>query len=135
VRKYISVDGGMADNIRPALYMAKYEAAIANRMIDTDEEMVTIAGKCCESGDILVKDIEMPRAAENDILAIFSTGAYGQSMSSNYNRIPKPAVVLVNNGNSSIISKRETYDEIIQNDLIPERLIYSSAGELEAVNG
>lgn len=122
VRKYIAVDGGMSDNIRPALYSARYEAAVANRMRDKRSDMVTIAGKCCESADILIKDIEMPEAKENDVLAIFSTGAYGQSMSSNYNRIPKPPVVLVNDGRSYIISKRETYDELILNDVIPERL-------------
>lgn len=123
IRKYIAVDGGMGDNIRPALYSARYEAAIANRMDDKNSETVTIVGKCCESGDILIKDIDIPEVKENDILAIFSTGAYGQSMSSNYNRIPKPAVVLVNDGLSYIISKRETYDEIIRNDVLPERLI------------
>jgi diaminopimelate decarboxylase len=122
VRKYIAVDGGMADNIRPALYSAEYEAAIANRMEDLNDEVVTIAGKCCESADILIRDIQMPKVNENDILAIFSTGAYGQSMSSNYNRIPKPAVVLVYRGQSYIISKRETYDELIMNDIIPEKL-------------
>lgn len=121
VRKYIAVDGGMADNIRPALYSARYEAAIANKMLDTIGEVVTIAGKCCESGDILIKDIEIPKVEENDLLAILCTGAYGQSMSSNYNRIPKPAVVLVNDGCSYIISKRETYEEIIKNDVIPDR--------------
>lgn len=123
VRKYIAVDGGMSDNIRPALYSARYEAAIANRMKDECSDMVTIAGKCCESADILIKDIEIPVVKENDVLAIFSTGAYGQSMSSNYNRIPKPPVVLVNNGRSYIISKRETYDELIVNDVIPDRLM------------
>lgn len=121
IRKYIAVDGGMVDNIRPALYSARYEAAVANRMNDENGEIVTIVGKCCESGDILIKDIEMPCIKENDIVAIFSTGAYGQSMSSNYNRIPKPAVVLVEDGASCIISKRETYDEIIRNDILPDR--------------
>lgn len=123
VRKYVAVDGGMGDNIRPALYSAKYEAVIANRMGDEKVELVTIVGKCCESGDILIKDIQIPCAKEDDILAIFSTGAYGQSMSSNYNRIPKPAVILVKDGMSCIISKRETYDEVIGNDILPERFI------------
>lgn len=121
VRKYISVDGGMVDNIRPALYKAEYEAAISNRVLDSKDEVVTVAGKCCESGDILIKDIKMPKVKENDILAIFSTGAYGESMASNYNRIPRPAVVLVYKGESYVISKRETYEEIIQNDVVPER--------------
>lgn len=122
VRKYIAVDGGMADNIRPALYSARYEAAIANRMDGKEEELVTVVGKCCESGDILIKDIHIPKVEEGDIIAIFTTGAYGQSMSSNYNRIPKPAVVLVNKSESYIISKRETYDEVIKNDVLPEAL-------------
>lgn len=122
VRKYIAVDGGMVDNIRPALYKAQYEAALANRMNDTREETVTVAGKCCESSDILIRDIEMPEVKENDILAVFSTGAYGQSMSSNYNRIPKPPVVLVYRGNDFLISKRESYDEVIKDDVMPERL-------------
>jgi len=123
VRKYIAVDGGMVDNIRPALYRARYEAGIANRMRDVAGEVVTIAGKCCESSDILIKDIELPKVRENDILAIFTTGAYGQSMSSNYNRIPKPAVVLVNDGKDYLISKRETYDDVIKNDILPERFM------------
>lgn len=123
IRKYIAVDGGMGDNIRPALYSARYEAAVANRVNDMYDETVTIVGKCCESGDVLIKDIEMPEVGTGDILAVLSTGAYGQSMSSNYNRIPKPAVVLVRDGGSSVISRRETYDEIIRNDMLPERLI------------
>ncbi len=122
IRKYVIVDGGMTDNIRPALYRAKYEAAVANRMNSSDCEVVTIAGKCCESGDILVKDINMPKVNTGDIISIFSTGAYGLSMSSNYNGIPKPCVVLVNDGGSYVISKRETYDEIIENDIIPDEL-------------
>lgn len=122
VRKYVAVDGGMSDNIRPALYSARYEAAIANRMRDKCSDMVTIAGKCCESADILVRDIEIPAASEDDILAIFSTGAYQQSMSSNYNMLPRPPVVLVNGGASYVISKRETYDELLINDVIPDRL-------------
>ena len=95
VRKYVSVDGGMTDNIRPALYNAEYECIIANRIEGNSEETVTIAGKCCESGDILLEDIKLPEVKSGDILAIMTTGAYGYSMASNYNRIPKPAVVMV----------------------------------------
>lgn len=91
IRKYVSVDGGMSDNIRPALYSANYESLIANRVFDNSKEIVTVAGKCCESGDVLLNSIEMPRMETGDILAIMSTGAYGHSMANNYNRIPKAA--------------------------------------------
>lgn len=118
VRKYISVDGGMTDNIRPALYNAEYECAIANRMEGETEETVTIAGKCCESGDILLEHVKLPEIKSGDILAIATTGAYGYSMSSNYNRIPKPAVVMVKDSQARLICKRETYEDILKNDVI-----------------
>lgn len=92
IRKYVSVDGGMSDNIRPALYSANYESLIANRVFDNSKEIVTVAGKCCESGDVLLNSIEMPRMETGDILAIMSTGAYGHSMANNYNRIPKAEI-------------------------------------------
>src|SRR5699024_664748 len=95
VRKYVSVDGGMADNIRPALYEAKYDAIIANKATLPKKETVSIAGKCCESGDMLIWDLQVPTVEHGDILAMFSTGAYGYSMASNYNRFAKPAVVFV----------------------------------------
>ena len=118
VRKYVSVDGGMTDNIRPALYNAEYECAIANRIESTSEEIVTIAGKCCESGDILLENVKLPEVKSGDILAIATTGAYGYSMSSNYNRIPKPAVVMVKDNQSRLICKRESYEDLLKNDVI-----------------
>lgn len=116
IRKYVSVDGGMSDNIRPALYSANYESLIANRVFDNSKEIVTVAGKCCESGDVLLNSIEMPRMETGDILAIMSTGAYGHSMANNYNRIPKAAVVSVSNGISKVMCKRETYEDLIRNE-------------------
>ncbi|HHD2824497.1 TPA: diaminopimelate decarboxylase [Clostridium perfringens] len=116
IRKYVSVDGGMSDNIRPALYSANYESLIANRVFDNSKEIVTVAGKCCESGDVLLNSIEMPRMETGDILAIMSTGAYGHSMANNYNRIPKAAVVSVSNGISKVMCKRETYEDLLRNE-------------------
>ena len=120
VRKYVAVDGGMTDNPRPALYQAKYEAAIANRMNEKVSETVSIAGKCCESGDMLIWDIELPEAESGDILAVSSTGAYNYSMSSNYNRNLKPAVVFVSGGKAKVVVKRETYEDLIRNDVLLE---------------
>ncbi len=117
IRKYVSVDGGMTDNPRYALYKAKYEALLANRANDKKSELVTIAGKCCESGDLLIKDIMMPEIHAGDILTVLATGAYNYSMSSNYNRIPKPPVILVSKGKARIIVKRETYEDIVRNDM------------------
>jgi len=117
VRKYVSVDGGMSDNIRPALYDAKYEAVIANRVNAEEKELVSIAGKCCESGDMLIWDLNLPKSQSGDYLAMFSTGAYGYSMASNYNRFAKPAVVFVENGKSQLVVKRESNEDIIKNDL------------------
>lgn len=122
VRTYVSVDGGMTDNPRYALYQSKYEAVIANRADAPRVQTVTIAGKCCESGDLLAKDIKMPEIQAGDILAMLATGAYNYSMSSNYNRIPRPPIVLVKNGRARVIVKREDYDDIIRNDVIPEDL-------------
>jgi len=120
IRKYVRVDGGMADNIRPALYEAKYEAAVANKMgkaANKDLEKVTIAGKACESGDILIKDIELPRLEAGDILAIPCCGAYCIPMSSNYLSLPKPAVVMVKDGNANLIRRRETYKDLTKCDI------------------
>jgi diaminopimelate decarboxylase len=116
VRKYVSVDGGMADNIRPALYEAKYEAVVANRLDAPPEETVTIAGKYCESGDILITDLHAPRLTSGDMLALPASGAYCLAMSSNYNASPRPAVVLVNQGQARVIRRRETYDDLMQWD-------------------
>ncbi len=117
VRKYLSVDGGMTDNIRPALYNAKYEALIANKAIEALEEKVTIAGKCCESGDILIQDIEIQKAESGDILAILSTGAYGFSMASGYNKIARPAVVFVRNSEARVVVKRQSYEDLIKEEV------------------
>lgn len=117
VRKYLAVDGGMSDNIRPALYSAKYEAVLANRPLAKTNETVSIAGKCCESGDMLIWDLPLPETEEEDILAVFCTGAYGYSMSNNYNRIPRPAVVFVENGKATLVVKRETYEDLVRHDL------------------
>ncbi|MFC4404303.1 diaminopimelate decarboxylase [Gracilibacillus xinjiangensis] len=117
VRKYVAVDGGMTDNLRPALYQAKYDAVIANKAKQRNEEKVSVAGKCCESGDMLIWDIDLPAIEANDIMAVFSTGAYGYSMSNHYNRFPKAAVVFVEDGLDKLVIKRETYQDVIQNDL------------------
>ena len=118
VRKYVALDGGMADNPRPSMYQAKYYAEIANKKEKNNPEIVTLAGKFCESGDILIKDIELNSPQTGDIVCIYDTGAYCYSMSSNYNRMLKPAMVLINNGKSDIIIKRQTLDELIQNDVL-----------------
>jgi diaminopimelate decarboxylase len=123
VRKYVAVDGGMADNIRLALYNAEYSALLANKADQPPAEIVSVAGKCCESGDMLIWDIELPQVEPGDILAVFATGAYNYAMSSNYNRLPRPAMVLVNQGSADLILKRETYADIIRNDMVPERLM------------
>ncbi|MBN8200347.1 MULTISPECIES: diaminopimelate decarboxylase [Bacillaceae] len=117
VRNYLAVDGGMSDNIRPALYQAKYEAVLANRVLDKPEETVSIAGKCCESGDMLIWDLPLPKAGDQDLLAVFCTGAYGYSMANNYNRIPRPPVVFIENGEAKLVVKRETYEDILRLDL------------------
>ena len=108
IRQYAAVDGGMSDNIRTALYDAKYEAVIANKVTEKNRDIVSIAGKCCESGDMLIWDLPVPGMEAGDILAVFATGAYGYSMASNYNRLPKPAVVFVENGEAQLVVKRET---------------------------
>ncbi|KAA9026181.1 diaminopimelate decarboxylase [Niallia endozanthoxylica] len=117
VRKYLAVDGGMTDNIRPALYQAKYEAVLANKPLEKPTEVVSIAGKCCESGDMLIWDLPLPETDEQDILAVFCTGAYGYSMANNYNRIPRPPVVFVENGKAELVVKRETYEDLVRLDL------------------
>ncbi|MBR3575825.1 MAG: diaminopimelate decarboxylase [Clostridia bacterium] len=117
VRTYVSVDGGMADNPRFIMYGSQYHALLANNPLAQPEEVVTIAGKCCESGDLLIKDIRMPKLKAGDTLAVLATGAYNYSMASNYNRIPKPPVVMVSGGKPSLAVKRETYEDIIKNDL------------------
>lgn len=117
VRTYISVDGGMADNPRYIMYESEYTAVIANRANEQPSETVTIAGKCCESGDVLIKDAKMPKIEVGDTLAVLATGAYNYSMASNYNRIGRPAVVAVADGQASVVVKRETYEDLIRNDV------------------
>jgi diaminopimelate decarboxylase len=118
VKKYVCVDGGMSDNIRPALYGAKYEALVANRASELATNMVTIAGKLCESGDILAKDVNLAAARPGDIIAIPVCGAYSLPMSSNYNAVPRPAIVVVNEGRAHLIRRRETYQDLMNLDLI-----------------
>ena len=120
--KYVAVDGGMADNPRPSMYQAEYCAEVANTKIDVKNEKITMAGRFCESGDILIKDIELPQLEEGDIICVYNTGAYNYSMASNYNRVQKPAMVLVNNADSDVIVERETLDDLIAHDIIPDRL-------------
>ena len=117
IRTYISVDGGMADNPRYILYGSEYDAVVANKAGDDRTEKVTIAGKCCESGDLIGENMSLQHAESGDIIAVCATGAYNYSMSSNYNRLQKPAVVFVNEGKSRVVVKRETLDDIIRNDL------------------
>ena len=121
-RRYQAVDGGMSDNARPSLYQAVYTVDVANKPDEEEKETVTIAGKHCESGDILAKDITLPIIEEGDVICFYNTGAYGYSMSSNYNRVLKPAAVLVNNGKSDIIINRQTYEQLCESDVIPDRL-------------
>ncbi|OEF98489.1 diaminopimelate decarboxylase [Desulfuribacillus alkaliarsenatis] len=123
IRRYIAVDGGMTDNLRPAMYKAKYEAMVANKANETKLETVSVAGKCCESGDMLIWDVDLPAVNPGDILAVSSTGAYGYSMANNYNRIPRAAVVFVQNGQADLVVERESLNDIIKNDRIPERFL------------
>jgi len=117
IRKYVSIDGGMGDNPRYALYQAQYTARVANRMNDTIDDVITLAGKCCESGDLIGENMKIQTPKPLDIIAVYSTGAYNYSMSSNYNRIAKPPVVMVKDGVSRIIVKGETFEDIIRNDI------------------
>lgn len=120
--KYVAVDGGMADNPRPSMYQAQYCAQVANKPQENCSQKVTIAGRFCESGDILIKDINLPELEEGDVLCVFNTGAYNYSMSSNYNRVQKPAMVLVNSAQSDMIIKRESLDDLIALDVLPTNL-------------
>ena len=121
-RKYVAIDGGMADNPRPSIYQAEYVAEVANKINSKEKEIVTIAGRYCESGDILINEIELPKLEAGDILCVYNTGAYNYSMSSNYNRVEKPAMVLVNNSHSDIIVYREKLENLVSHDNIPDRL-------------
>ena len=120
--KYVAVDGGMADNPRPSLYQAKYTAEVVNNTEGRDYEKVTIAGRYCESGDLLIEGIELPKLQAGDILCVYNTGAYNYSMASNYNRTEKPAMVLVNNSQSDMIVSRESLEDLISLEHVPDRL-------------
>ncbi len=118
VRKYVSLDGGMGDNIRPALYGSEYEAVVASRMSDEPAEVVTLAGKYCESGDVLIQDIEMPILESGDVIAIPASGAYAPSMASNYNLNARPAIVVVADGDARLIRRRESFQDMMAMDVV-----------------
>jgi diaminopimelate decarboxylase len=118
IKEYVCVDGGMSDNIRPALYGAKYEAMVANKALKQAGKVVTIAGKLCESGDILMKDASLAAARPGDIIAIPVCGAYSIPMASNYNALPRPAIVMVKEGQARLVRRRETYQDLMSLDLI-----------------
>ncbi|MBN3896526.1 MAG: diaminopimelate decarboxylase [Nostoc sp. NOS(2021)] len=122
IRTYVAIDGGMSDNPRPITYQSVYRAVVANKMSSPLTQTVTIAGKHCESGDILIKNALLPKTEPGDILVVMGTGAYNYSMASNYNRLPRPAAVVVANGEANLILQRETYQDLIRQDRLPERL-------------
>ena len=122
VKKYVAVDGGMFDNPRYALYEAKYTPVLANRAGEEPTEIVTIAGKCCESGDLIAVNVNLPKAENGDILAVLSTGAYNYSMAMNYNRNLIPPCVLVKDGVAEYIVKPQSYADLVRNDVLPNRL-------------
>jgi len=122
IRTYIAVDGGMSDNPRPITYQSVYRAVVANKMSAPATETVTVAGKHCESGDILIKNAQLPKTQPGDMLVVLGTGAYNYSMASNYNRLPRPAAVVVANSEANLILRRETYQDLIRQDCLPERL-------------
>ncbi len=125
-RNYVSVDGGMTDNPRYALYGAKYTVTVANRASEGKNYTATIAGRCCESGDLIGVDMKMQKPVKGDILAVFSTGAYNYSMASNYNRIPRPPVIFISKGKDYIAVRRETYEDIIRCDMgISDKVIFN----------
>ncbi|MFB5661584.1 diaminopimelate decarboxylase [Alteribacillus sp. HJP-4] len=117
IRRYVSIDGGMTDNIRPALYHAEYEGLLANRANEKIEDNFAVAGKCCESGDMLIWKLPLPEVHHQDILAVFCTGAYGYSMANNYNRLTKPPVVFVENGKAQLVVRGESIEDLLRNDL------------------
>ncbi len=122
IRQYLAVDGGMSDNPRPITYQSVYRCLVATKMSAECTQTVTVAGKHCESGDVLIHDAKLPATETGDILVVPVTGAYNYSMASNYNRIPRPAAVLVKDGHSDVIIDRETYADLVKNDRLPERL-------------
>ncbi len=117
IRNYVAIDGGMGDNPRYALYESDYEVLIANKLNEKADYKATVAGKCCESGDLIQENVVMPKPEKGDIVAVLSTGAYNYSMASNYNRIPRPAMVMVKDKKSRVIIKRETFEDLVRNDI------------------
>lgn len=132
IRSYVTVDGGMSDNPRPITYQSTYRAIVANRMSAETSETVTIAGKHCESGDIVIKNAQLPKTQPGDILVVMGTGAYNYSMASNYNRLARPAAVLVHEGEASLILERETYHDLVRQDRLPTRLVRQEADSASA---
>ncbi len=120
VKKYVAVDGGMFENPRHALYGSKYSAIVCNRANEPLNDVVTLAGKCCESGDIIAENVPLQEAEVGDVIAVFTTGAYNYSMASNYNLNAIPPVVLVKGDNADLIVKKQTYQDILRNNLVPE---------------
>jgi diaminopimelate decarboxylase len=123
LRTYVSVDGGMSDNPRPITYQSQYTALLADRPLTKGVETVTVAGKHCESGDVLLRDIQLPVTTSGEVLTVLSTGAYNLSMSSNYNRIPRPAAVLVHDGLADLVQRRELPEDLLRFDQLPARLL------------
>lgn len=123
IRTYVTVDGGMSDNPRPITYQSIYRAVVANQMSADASEAVAIAGKHCESGDIVIKQANLPPTQPGDIIVVLATGAYNYSMASNYNRLPRPAAVLVQAGEANVIIQRENYQDLMQHDRLPDRLV------------
>ena len=124
VRTYVAIDGGMSDNPRPITYQSLYTCCLADRPQAPADETVNLVGKHCESGDVLLKDLPLPKTQSGDIVAVFATGAYNASMSSNYNRIPRPAAVVVYSGSSELVQKREQPDDLLRYDVLPERFLH-----------
>ncbi|QOX63793.1 diaminopimelate decarboxylase [Anoxybacterium hadale] len=122
IRTYVSVDGGMPDNIRPSLYGAKYNAVAVNKADQPKRELVTIAGKCCETGDVLIYDICLPKLERGDYLAVLDTGAYNYSMSNHYNMTPKPALVFIKNGTDQLSIRRQTFEDLLSCEIINEEV-------------
>lgn len=117
LKTYVSIDGGMTDNLRPGLYGAKYHAVIANKMAEPSDKTYAISGKCCESTDILIHSVTLPEPETGDLLCVFSTGSYGYSMANNYNKIPIPAVAVIKEGKPELIVRRQTYKDLIQREI------------------
>ncbi|MBR4973335.1 MAG: diaminopimelate decarboxylase, partial [Clostridia bacterium] len=116
-KNYVSIDGGMTDNPRYTLYESEYTVLLASRANDEKNFVATIAGRCCESGDLIQENVKLPKPQRNEILAVLTTGAYNYSMASNYNRVPRPPVVMLKDGKDYIAVKRETYEDICALDL------------------